>query len=98
MADLVRVKDKFQVTLPAAVRRELAVQEGDYLEATVNADGILLRPARLAAASSSAPAPAPAPAKPAKGLTAFIAASRPGQRSRAEIDAALLADRNTWPR
>jgi AbrB family looped-hinge helix DNA binding protein len=35
MADLVRVKDKFQVTLPVALRRQFAVQEGDYLEASV---------------------------------------------------------------
>ena len=39
---LVTVKPKFQVTIPARLRRGL--REGDLLEATVVGDGILLRP------------------------------------------------------
>ena len=41
---LVTVKPKFQITVPAKLRRGLDLHEGDLLEATVVGDGILLRP------------------------------------------------------
>lgn len=41
---LVTVKDKFQVTIPAKVRDQLAVAVGDVLEASVEGDAIILRP------------------------------------------------------
>ncbi len=41
---LVTVKPKFQVTIPAKLRRGLDLREGDLLEATVVGDGILFRP------------------------------------------------------
>lgn len=31
-SDLVRVKERFQVTIPASVRRQMRIQEGDYME------------------------------------------------------------------
>ena len=41
---LVRVKQKFQVTLPAEVREELHIEEGDPLEAVVHDDSVVLTP------------------------------------------------------
>ena len=41
---LVTVKPKFQITIPAKLRRLIALREGDVMEATVVEDGILLRP------------------------------------------------------
>lgn len=41
---LVTVKDKFQVTIPATLRKQAAIREGDLLEATLTPEGILLRP------------------------------------------------------
>lgn len=41
---LVTVKPKFQVTIPAKLRKGLNLHEGDLLEATVVGDGILFRP------------------------------------------------------
>ena len=41
---LVTVKPKFQITIPARLRRGLDLHEGDLLEATVVGDGILFRP------------------------------------------------------
>lgn len=41
---LVTVKPKFQVTIPAKLRRQIDLQEGDLMEATIVEDGILLRP------------------------------------------------------
>ena len=41
---LVTVKPKFQVTIPAKLRKGLDLREGDVMEASVVAEGILLRP------------------------------------------------------
>lgn len=41
---IVTVKPKFQVTIPAKLRRGIDLREGDILEATLVDDGILLKP------------------------------------------------------
>jgi AbrB family looped-hinge helix DNA binding protein len=41
---LVRVRRLAQLTLPVEMRRALNVQEGDYLEAEIVKDGVLLKP------------------------------------------------------
>ncbi len=41
---LVTVKPKFQVTIPAKLRRGINLREGDVMEAIVMGDGILFRP------------------------------------------------------
>ena len=41
---LVRVRRMAQLTLPAEVRRALNLKEGDYLDAEIVKDGVLLRP------------------------------------------------------
>ena len=41
---LVTVKPKFQVTIPARLRKDINLHEGDVMEATIVEDGILLRP------------------------------------------------------
>ncbi|MDD9981814.1 MAG: AbrB/MazE/SpoVT family DNA-binding domain-containing protein [Gammaproteobacteria bacterium] len=41
---LVTVKPKFQVTIPAKLRKSIDLHEGDLMEATIVGDGILLRP------------------------------------------------------
>ena len=40
----VTVKPKFQVTIPAKLRRGIDLHEGDIMEATLVGEGILLRP------------------------------------------------------
>lgn len=87
MGDLVRIKEKFQVTIPASLRDEVHLQTGDYLEATIYQDGILLRPKRLADAPKRRPS-----------ILEFLQESRTATRSREEIDAALAADRASWDR
>src|SRR5947209_19201366 len=44
---LVRVRRLAQLTLPAEMRRALNVQEGDYLEAKIVKDGVLLKPVAM---------------------------------------------------
>ena len=41
---LVKVKEKYQVTLPAAVRKQAGVAVGDILEAVAEGNKITLRP------------------------------------------------------
>ncbi|MBC7317042.1 MAG: AbrB/MazE/SpoVT family DNA-binding domain-containing protein [Chloroflexi bacterium] len=41
---VVRVKRKFQVTIPAEVRKRLDLAEGDYLEVTEEDNQIVLKP------------------------------------------------------
>ena len=41
---LVKVKQNFQITIPVEVREQLRVKEGDYLEATVRNDVVVLTP------------------------------------------------------
>ena len=40
----VTVKPKFQVTIPAKLRRGIGLHEGDIMEATIVGEGILFRP------------------------------------------------------
>ena len=44
---LVTVKSKFQVTIPARLRRDIELREGDIMEATLMGDGILFRPKQV---------------------------------------------------
>ncbi|MEA2872200.1 MAG: Antidote-toxin recognition MazE, bacterial antitoxin [Hyphomicrobiales bacterium] len=45
---LMRVRRAAQLTLPAEVRQALNVKEGDYLDAQIVKDGVLLRPVSMA--------------------------------------------------
>ena len=44
MPTLVKVKQKFQITIPETVRKEIRLQEGDLLEATAKKNTIVLTP------------------------------------------------------
>lgn len=44
---LMRVRRAAQLTLPAEVRRALNVKEGDFLEAQIVKDGVLLKPVAM---------------------------------------------------
>jgi AbrB family looped-hinge helix DNA binding protein len=44
---LVRVKRSAQITLPAELRKQFHLKEGDYLEAEVVKDDILLKPVSI---------------------------------------------------
>jgi AbrB family looped-hinge helix DNA binding protein len=85
MSDLIRVKDKFQVTLLASIRQQLAVHEGDYLEVSVLDDGIVFRPQQTARRASKGPS-----------LTRFLNEHRSTTRSREDIDTTLASDRDSW--
>jgi len=44
---LVKVKEKYQVTIPAEIRRELDLKVGDYLEVGAQGGSIILKPKAL---------------------------------------------------
>jgi AbrB family looped-hinge helix DNA binding protein len=46
---LMRVRAASQLTLPADVRKALNIKEGDYLEAEIVKDGVLLKPVSVVA-------------------------------------------------
>ncbi len=45
--ELVKVKTKAQITLPLKVRQALGIEEGDYLQVTVDGNTIVLTPQML---------------------------------------------------
>jgi len=47
MATLVKVTRNGQITIPAAIRQELEIQEGDDVEGTVVDDTVVLTPKQL---------------------------------------------------
>lgn len=83
MANLVRVKDKFQITIPVAMRQAVSVQAGDYLEISAVDGGILLRPQHASSA-----------VKPS--ILDFLNETRAQTRSRAQIDHQVSIDRAQW--
>jgi AbrB family looped-hinge helix DNA binding protein len=85
MAELVRVKDKFQVTIPAEVRAVISIQTGDYLEASAFQGGILLRPKRVSDRKDTSPT-----------ILDFLRRKSSVARDKADIDAALNAQRDAW--
>jgi len=86
MTELVRVKEKFQVTIPASLRKSASLELGDYLEASRWGDGILLRPASAGRAA----------ARRKIGILAFLNEERATSRSRADIDAQVRQERDAW--
>jgi len=51
---LVTVKPKFQVTIPAKLRKGIDLHEGDLMEATIVKGGILLRPKDIVDSAAAA--------------------------------------------
>ena len=47
MATLVKVTRNGQITIPAAIRQELEIQEGDHVEVSVVDDTVVLTPKQL---------------------------------------------------
>lgn len=84
MADLVRLREKFQVTIPAGLRQQLALREGDYLEVSIDGNGIVLRPHSSARSRKE------------RTLLDFLSDPVSGGRSREDIDTSLNSDRDAW--
>lgn len=44
---LVKVRENFQITLPAAIRKRFKIAVGDYVEAEDTKEGIMIRPVKI---------------------------------------------------
>ena len=82
---LVTVKPKFQVTIPAKLRKGLDLHEGDLLEATVVGDGIFFRPKEVVDRNAAAD-------RVASILTQFESSPEDAGRSEDEIMEDIIAD------
>ncbi len=82
---LVTVKPKFQVTIPAKLRRGINLHEGDVMEATVVGDGILFRPMEVVDRNAAAD-------RIAAGLSAAEPSSEDMGRTEDEIMEDAIAD------
>lgn len=82
---LVTVKPRFQVTIPAKLRKSLDLREGDVLEASVVADGILLRPKEVVGRDADA-------RRVAAVLTRFEPPPEDAGRSEDDIMEDIVAD------
>lgn len=50
--ELIQVKDKAQITIPSNIRKKLGIKKGDYLEAAIEGDRIVLIPKMIVDKSS----------------------------------------------
>ncbi len=77
----VTVKPKFQVTIPAKLRRGIDLREGDIMEATLLGDGILFRPKEVVDRDGAA-----------NRIAAGFAAARPSPGDRARSEDEIMSD------
>ena len=78
---LVTVKPKFQVTIPAGLRKDIDLREGDLMEATLVGDGILLRPKEVVDRNAAA-----------DRITAALATARPAAADRGRSEDEIMED------
>jgi AbrB family looped-hinge helix DNA binding protein len=88
MMEIIRLKDKGQVTIPAAIREELNAQLGDFFAVSVENGSIVLKPQAL----SSALPERPLDPKP----SSWFGSARGVYSSVEEIDAFIQSERAQW--
>lgn len=52
MSEIVRLRERGQLTLPKGIRDRMHLDEGDYLEIRIDTPGLVMRPTRLVAHGS----------------------------------------------
>lgn len=83
----IKIKQKYQVTIPASLRKRLELQEGDVLEAREQGGAILLVPQVVV--SRKRPADS-------KSLSAYVGSARGLLSSVREIDEFISHERRQW--
>ena len=78
---LVTVKPRFQVTIPARLRKGIDLREGDIMEATLVGDGILFRPKQVVDREAAA-----------GRIGAALAAAEPGPGDAGRSEDAIMDD------
>jgi AbrB family looped-hinge helix DNA binding protein len=87
--EIVRLKDKGQITIPAALREELKAQVGDFFSISVEDGAYVVK--RLSLASG-----APQSERPKKKPSSWFGSVKGVYTSVEEIDAFIKAERAQW--
>ena len=87
--ETVRLKDKGQITIPAALREELNAQVGDFFSMSLEDEALVMRRQTLAS-----PAPRNGPHK--KKPSSWFGSIKGVYSSVEEIDAFIKAERAQW--
>jgi AbrB family looped-hinge helix DNA binding protein len=87
--EIVRLKEKGQITIPAALREELNARVGDFFSASVEDGAVILKPQTLSD-------PQPQRDKPKKDLSSWFGSAKGVYASVEEIDAFIKAERDQW--
>ena len=89
----VRVEQKYQVTIPASVREEIGLHEGDMLEARVEDGHIVLVPRQMMTKGKGTKAGGKKGQPP---LSSYIGAARGLYDSPQEVDDYIRKQRDEW--
>lgn len=89
--EIVRLKDKGQVTIPASIREELNAQLGDFFSIAVQEGAIVLKPQSLAAREREAALP-----KKPESPSSWFGSVKGVYSSMEEVDAFIKAERSQW--
>jgi AbrB family looped-hinge helix DNA binding protein len=87
--EIVRLKEKGQITIPAALREELNAQVGDFFSASVEDGAVILKPQTMSDPVSRSESPR-------KDLSSWFGSAKGVYASVEEIDAFIKAERDQW--
>jgi AbrB family looped-hinge helix DNA binding protein len=87
--DIARLKEKGQITIPAALREKLNAQSGDFFSASVKDGAIILKPQTMGD-------PLLWSDNPQKNLSSWYGSAKSVYASVEEIDAFIRAERDQW--
>lgn len=88
--DIVKLKDKGQVTIPAAIRQKLTVHEGDVFEIEIVDGAILLTPREITGRRSAGTV------RPGVDIARWIGAGRGGFKTASEAGDFIRREREKW--
>ena len=84
----VQVKQKYQVTIPAALRSQLDIHEGDTLEASIDNGHIIFTPQEIIKKETNG--------KTESSLSSYIGAGKGLFSSPKEADDFIRKERDSW--
>jgi bifunctional DNA-binding transcriptional regulator/antitoxin component of YhaV-PrlF toxin-antitoxin module len=92
IVEIIRLKEKGQVTIPVSIREEISAQVGDLFLITVEGNNVVMKPQEISARPQG---PAPS-AKKGVDIGPWIGAAKGAFASVAEADDFVRAERSQW--
>ena len=90
----VRVKQKYQITIPTSVREQVGLREGDTLETKVEDGHIVLIPQQMSARTFGRSKTGRK--NPQTPLSSYLGAAKGLYRSKRDVDAYIRKQRDEW--